>query len=221
MGKNRVKAKNQQIDFIGLSKKYFCQKWLKTQIGEGIVNRLKIVGETLHHALNVLVQVDPAWVRGQVTAEWFFRYGQHFSDYRLPKGKLDRQQLAETIGQDSLHILTQIYSDAATIENVPVTLRPISPSGLIRQQYLSLYHPRGRATLRHLRQRNYHEDMFDDDTDCTQVHGTARRGARASGLCRHTPVADAGAAAATARLWHTSSKSPGPPVGRYVQRVLV
>jgi hypothetical protein len=31
-----VEAKNQLIDFIGLSKRRFCQKWLKTQIGEGI-----------------------------------------------------------------------------------------------------------------------------------------------------------------------------------------
>jgi hypothetical protein len=38
MGKNGVKAKNQLIDFIGLSKSHFCQKWLKTQIGEGIVD---------------------------------------------------------------------------------------------------------------------------------------------------------------------------------------
>jgi hypothetical protein len=36
MSKNGVKAKNQLIDFIGLSKSHFCQKWLKIQIGEGI-----------------------------------------------------------------------------------------------------------------------------------------------------------------------------------------
>lgn len=36
MSKNGVKAKNQLIDFIGLSKRHFCQKWLKIQIGEGI-----------------------------------------------------------------------------------------------------------------------------------------------------------------------------------------
>ena len=36
MKKNGVEAKNQLIDFIGLSKRYFCQKLLKTQIGEGI-----------------------------------------------------------------------------------------------------------------------------------------------------------------------------------------
>ena len=31
-----MEAKNQLIDFVGLSKRYFCQKWLKIQIGEGI-----------------------------------------------------------------------------------------------------------------------------------------------------------------------------------------
>jgi hypothetical protein len=36
-GQKGVKRKNQPIDFIGLSKRHFCQKWLKTQIGEGIV----------------------------------------------------------------------------------------------------------------------------------------------------------------------------------------
>jgi hypothetical protein len=37
-GQNGVEAKNQAIDFIGLSKSHFCQKWLKIQIGEGIIN---------------------------------------------------------------------------------------------------------------------------------------------------------------------------------------
>src|SRR5262249_11701657 len=44
------------------------------------LNRLEIVGETLHHALNVLAQVAPAWWQDQVSAEWFLRYGQRFSD---------------------------------------------------------------------------------------------------------------------------------------------
>jgi hypothetical protein len=39
MGKKGVKAKNQLIDFIGLSKRCFCQKRLKIQIGEGIDKR--------------------------------------------------------------------------------------------------------------------------------------------------------------------------------------
>jgi transposase len=44
------------------------------------LNRLEIVGETLHAALNALAQVAPTWLRAQVTAEWFLRYGKSFSD---------------------------------------------------------------------------------------------------------------------------------------------
>ena len=77
------------------------------------LNRLELVGETLHHALNALAQEAPTWVRAQVTADWFLRYGQRFSDYRLPKGRHDRQQLAETIGRDGVHLLTQLYGAAA------------------------------------------------------------------------------------------------------------
>jgi transposase len=51
------------------------------------LNRLEIVGETLHHTLNVLAQSDANWLQGQISAEWFRRDGQRFSDYRLPKQK--------------------------------------------------------------------------------------------------------------------------------------
>jgi len=38
------------------------------------LNRLEIVGETLHHVLSVLAQVDPAWLRAQVDEGWFRHY---------------------------------------------------------------------------------------------------------------------------------------------------
>ena len=82
------------------------------------LNRLEMVGETLHHALNVLAQFAPDWLREQVPAEWFFRYGQRCSDYRLPKGKPARQQLAETIGRDGLHILTQVDGDTLMVKKL-------------------------------------------------------------------------------------------------------
>ena len=73
------------------------------------LNRLEIVGETLHAALNALAQVAPVWLRDHVTAEWFLRYGKAFSDYQQPQGKGERQALAETIGRDGHHLLTEIY----------------------------------------------------------------------------------------------------------------
>jgi hypothetical protein len=48
------------------------------------LNRLEIVGETLHHTLNVLAQIAPDWLRSQVTADWFLRYSKRFSDYQPP-----------------------------------------------------------------------------------------------------------------------------------------
>ena len=98
------------------------------------LHRLALVGETLHHALNVLAEETPAWVRAQVTAEWFLRYGQRFSDYRLPKGQHDRQQLAETIGQDGLHLLTQMYGVAA-----PAALQALPAVETLRQVWVQQY----------------------------------------------------------------------------------
>jgi transposase len=96
---------------------------------------VEIVGETLHHALNVLAQAAPEWLRGHVTAEWFRRYGQRFSDYRLPKEQQDRQQLAETIGRDRSHLLTQIYSASA-----PPHLRALPAVDILRQVWVQQYY---------------------------------------------------------------------------------
>jgi transposase len=38
-------------------------------------NRLECVGETLRAALHDLAIVAPAWLRPQVTVDWFERYG--------------------------------------------------------------------------------------------------------------------------------------------------
>ena len=67
------------------------------------LNRLEIVGETLHDALNMLAQIAPHGLQDQVSVEWFLRYGQRFSDYRLPKEPNDRHTLADTIGRDGYH----------------------------------------------------------------------------------------------------------------------
>jgi transposase len=99
------------------------------------LNRLEIVGETLHHALNVLAQLAPDWLRDQVTPEWFLRYGQRFSDYRLPKGESDRHQLAETIGRDGSHLLTQVYSAYA-----PPHLRTVPAVDMLRQVWVQQYY---------------------------------------------------------------------------------
>ena len=76
------------------------------------LNRLACVAETLRHALNELADVAPDWLRTQITPDWFDRYRQRVEEYRLPKGKAERQQLGETIGRDGFTLLQAI--DAAT-----------------------------------------------------------------------------------------------------------
>jgi transposase len=93
----------------GLLKKRGHQRTDSTHILAAVrsLNRLEIVGETLHAALNALAQVAPTWLRAQVTVEWVLRYGTSFSDYQQPQGKGERQQLAQTIGRDGHHLLTE------------------------------------------------------------------------------------------------------------------
>jgi transposase len=99
------------------------------------LNRLEIVGETLHATLHVLADLAPGWVREQVTAEWFLRYGKRFADDQLPKAKGDRQALAETIGRDGLHLLPALYRDTA-----PPYLRAVPAVEMLRQVWVQQFY---------------------------------------------------------------------------------
>jgi transposase len=72
------------------------------------LNRLELVGETLRHALNVLAEVAPEWLRGWVPAEWYDRYGQRIEDYRLPPTKQTRDAYAQVVGADGAALLQQV-----------------------------------------------------------------------------------------------------------------
>jgi transposase len=102
------------------------------------LNRLEIVGETLHHTLNILAQVDPNWLQNQITPEWFKRYGQPFTEYRLPKAKGNRVTLSEVIGKDGYHLLSQIYA-----EDAPPHLRTIPAVDVLRQVWVQHYYIEG------------------------------------------------------------------------------
>ncbi len=73
------------------------------------LNRLEIVGETLHHALNILSQIDGDWLRKVIdssqhpASEWFEYYGRRFNDFRLPKAKGKRLEIGLRVGQDGQH----------------------------------------------------------------------------------------------------------------------
>lgn len=68
------------------------------------VNRLELVGETLRAALNEIATVAPEWLKQIISEDWYERYRWRFDDYRLPKKKNEREQMAQQIGLDGYFI---------------------------------------------------------------------------------------------------------------------
>lgn len=99
------------------------------------LHRLECVGETLRQALEVLAVAVPTWLRGQVPAEWFERYGQRFEDYRLPAERAARTTLAETIGADGLRLLGWVYAPGA-----PACARTLPAVEILRQVWLQQFY---------------------------------------------------------------------------------
>ncbi|OUL36096.1 DDE transposase [Nostoc sp. T09] len=73
------------------------------------LNRLELVGETLRAALNSIASVAPSWLRAIISEDWFERYSWRFDNYRLPKNKNDREELALKIGFDGHYLLQHIW----------------------------------------------------------------------------------------------------------------
>lgn len=76
-------------------------------------NRVELVGETLYHALDVLAQVAPDWLKAQTQPEWFARYSQRPTGFRLPRSEAEQLALAEQLGRDGCQLLSQVWSTAA------------------------------------------------------------------------------------------------------------
>lgn len=127
----------QQFQQQGLLKGRGQQRTDATHVLAAIraLNRLECIGETLRQALKSLAVVVPQWLQAQVTRDWFERYGPRFEQYRLPKGKQERQDLAEQIGRDGRHLLSAIYDDSAA----PSWLREVPAVEILRQVWLQQF----------------------------------------------------------------------------------
>ncbi len=100
------------------------------------LNRLELVGETLRHALEALAIVAPTWLQGQVTPDWYDRYGARFEQYRLPKEKKEKEALAVRIGQDGHHLLAVVYQQQSQQPH----LWPIEAVQTLRQVWVQQYY---------------------------------------------------------------------------------
>ncbi len=70
------------------------------------LNRLELVGRSLQAVLEDLAKREPAWLKSQITPDWFDRYSRRIDEYRLPKKETERRALAEQIGRDGQYLLT-------------------------------------------------------------------------------------------------------------------
>ncbi len=96
------------------------------------LNRLERVSETLRHALGALAEAVPDWLRAQAPLEWFERYGRRVEEYRLPRGKEERQRYVETVGADGLLLLDAVYAAEA-----PPLARTLPAVQLVRQVWIA------------------------------------------------------------------------------------
>lgn len=102
------------------------------------LNRLEVVGETLRAALNALAAAAPAWLRTQVTPDWYERYGARIEESRLPESKAERAALALQIGSDGRQLLEAVYAAEA-----PSWLRELPAVGTLRQVWIQHYSMEG------------------------------------------------------------------------------
>jgi len=102
------------------------------------LGRRECVGETLRHALNVLADVAPDWLRAQaLSPEWVERYGRRVEEYRLPKGQAERQRYANVVGADGWQLL-----DALETPGTPAWLREVPAVQTLHRVWRQQYHPR-------------------------------------------------------------------------------
>src|SRR4051794_5009915 len=81
---------------------------------------LELAAETLRAALDDLAAIVPDWLRTIARPDWFERYGRRVEDYRLPKGRAEREALALAVGADGFALL-----DALDAPEAPAAAREV------------------------------------------------------------------------------------------------
>jgi transposase len=131
-----------------------CQKrgWLKAggsqrtdsthvEAAMRTLHRLELLGETLRSALNSVAVVVPDWLRLLVSPDWFDRYSRRVEDYRLPKSKGERHQMALSIGSDGHQLLKAIDTEQQLREMlVQIPAVEVLRQVWIQQFYLDVEH---------------------------------------------------------------------------------
>jgi transposase len=99
------------------------------------LNRLELAGRTLQAALDAMAEIAPDWVRQWAAPEWYTRYGQPASDFRLPQKAAEREALVVQIGWDGLFLLETVYFGPDT----PVEVRHLPAVETLRQIWVQQF----------------------------------------------------------------------------------
>jgi len=99
------------------------------------LNRLELAGRTLQATLDAVAAVAPEWLQAWVAPDWYTRYAQPFSDFRLPQKAAEREALAVQVGWDGLLLLEKIYFAPV----VPPEIRQLPSVEILRQVWVQQY----------------------------------------------------------------------------------
>jgi len=86
------------------------------------LNRLELVGRTLQAALDAIAEVAPQWLQAWVSPDWYTRYGQVLTTFRLPEKGAERDALAVQIGWDGITLFQRVCRHPDTppqVRNLP------------------------------------------------------------------------------------------------------
>ena len=98
------------------------------------LNRVELVTETMRHALTVLADVAPEWLRAHGGPSGSSATSGAPRIDRLPSKQAERQALAETIGRDGLAVLVAVDADEA-----PSWLRGLPALRVLRAVWIQNY----------------------------------------------------------------------------------
>lgn len=99
------------------------------------LNRLELAGRTLQTALDAIAVIAPDWLRAWAAPDWYQRYGQPLTTFRLPQKTADREALAVQIGWDGIALLETVYFDPTT----PGDVRHLEAVEILRQIWAQQY----------------------------------------------------------------------------------
>lgn len=102
------------------------------------LSRLLNCGEAVRVALNALAEAAPAWLEPHIDPAWLGRYGYRLTEYRTPKSKEDRHELALIYGADGFCLL-RLLAQPTT----PPYLQQLPAVQILRRIWIQQYYAPG------------------------------------------------------------------------------